>query len=189
MHVFWERGYDGTSVQNLVDAMGINRFSIYQTFTDKRRLYEMALERYFSVVLSQLNGVVCHPNADVDTIGTYFQTLAASLSSPLGRRGCFGQNAGVELTATDPEITRSLRDMYAELTEGLRNALARSIAAGQVRSDVDSLDSARYLLTVAQGMIVMTKTARDPHYLGSTYRHVLVFLDSIRTVRNAPSGA
>ena len=49
LDVFWEKGFEGTSVQDLVDHMGINRGSIYGTFGDKHRLFQQALERYFEI--------------------------------------------------------------------------------------------------------------------------------------------
>ena len=60
MQVFWERGYEATSVQDLVQGMGINRFSLYSTFGGKHQLFVTALERYRDTIVADLLARIIH---------------------------------------------------------------------------------------------------------------------------------
>lgn len=179
MHVFWEKGYEATSVQELVEATGINRFSMYQAFGDKRGLFLRALDHYFDRVLPQIVHLSENSNGGVATIRRYFEALETTVLSPLGHRGCFGQNTGVELAFRDERALEPLNRMYAQLELNLEKALRVAREKGQVGRTAVIPEVARFLVTVAQGMILMAKTGRDHHFVRSSKRQVNRLLDDL----------
>ena len=68
MEVFWHKGYEGTSVQDLLEGMGINRGSMYDTFGDKRTLFLKAVEYYRSHVVSRLVAKLAVPGSPLGNI-------------------------------------------------------------------------------------------------------------------------
>ncbi len=172
MHVFWEKGYEATSVQELVDATGINRFSMYQAFGDKRGLFLRSLEYYFRGVLPQIVHLSENADAGLRTLRKYFEALETTILSPLGHRGCFGQNTGVELAFRDEAALEPLNSMYAELRGNFERVLETAQRRGEIGQDAPILEIARFLVTAAQGMIVMAKTGRDHHFVRSSKRQI-----------------
>jgi TetR/AcrR family transcriptional regulator, transcriptional repressor for nem operon len=75
VRVFWERGYEATSVQDLVEALGINRASLYATFGDKAQLFEAALNRYQARVQMGLAGHLAAPHAGKEAVSAYLSAL------------------------------------------------------------------------------------------------------------------
>ncbi len=179
MNVFWEKGYEATSVQDLVDATGINRFSMYQAFGDKRGLFLRALEHYFRRVLPQILHLSEDAAGGVTTIRRYFEALETTIMSPLGHRGCFGQNTGIELAHRDDAALEPLNSMYAELNRNFERALETARTRSDIKPGTPVAEIARFLVTVAQGMILMAKTGRDHHFVRSSKRQVNTLLDSL----------
>jgi TetR/AcrR family transcriptional repressor of nem operon len=179
MHVFWEKGYEATSVQDLVEATGINRFSMYQTFGDKRGLFLQALGYYFRHVLPQIVHLSEKSSGGVATIRRYFEALETTVTSPLGHRGCFGQNAGVELARKDERALEPLNSMYAELGRNFERSLQTARERGAIGDETPVTEIARFLVTIAQGMILMAKTGRDHHFVRSSKRQVNALLDRL----------
>ena len=102
MHVFWERGYEATSVQDLVEGMGINRFSLYSTFGNKHQLFVTVLERYCATIGANLVGDLEHSAAGLTAIRQFFTRLVDFFASAKGWRGCLMTNTAVELAPHDP---------------------------------------------------------------------------------------
>ena len=92
MELFWEKGYAATSMQSLVDHLGINRFSIYDSFGDKHSLFLAALDRYREIVAESLRTKLNDDTKGIEAIKDYFRAMAADLSTPSGRMGCLVQN-------------------------------------------------------------------------------------------------
>ncbi len=180
MNVFWEKGYEATSVQDLVDATGINRFSMYQAFGDKRGLFLRALEHYFRQVLPQILHLSEDSTGGLTTIRRYFEALETTITSPLGHRGCFGQNTGIELAHRDEVALEPLNTMYAELNHNFERALRTAADRRDIEENTPVPEVARFLVTVAQGMILMAKTGRDHHFVRSSKRQVNTLLDGLR---------
>src|SRR3982751_5501533 len=97
MEVFWARGYEATSVGDLVEQMGINRQSIYDTFGDKHSLYLQSLDRYREVEGRKMLEAVEHPGAVKGALPQLFQGVIECALGGGERRGCFVGNATSEL--------------------------------------------------------------------------------------------
>ena len=101
MDVFWQRGYTATSVEHLSNAMGINRFSLYDTFGDKRDLYVRALDRYIDTVQKELEAPL-EQGKGLEAIHAFFANLGDRLAGDMAGKGCFVHNASIEFAIQDP---------------------------------------------------------------------------------------
>ena len=92
MHVFWDKGYEATSLSDLLDAMGIARQSLYDTFGDKHALFLEALDRYETHRLGQLQSCLETAPSVTRAFRDMFEGLVDE-SESVKRRGCMGVSA------------------------------------------------------------------------------------------------
>jgi len=189
MHVFWRQGFKATSIEDLAQAMGINRFSLYDTFGDKHALYLQALEKYRGMIAVELLAAL--EGADgLAAIQTYFARLAKVLSTDIGRRGCLMQNATVECALDDTAVASRTHAFNDHLQDLFYRALRRARAAGVLPGGHNARERARALFALAQGMMVMakdspTETVRGRGAVASTARFVAREIDSWRNDAHA----
>ncbi|MEU3416550.1 TetR/AcrR family transcriptional regulator [Streptomyces sp. NPDC006658] len=153
MRVFWEQGYEGASLTDLTNAMGITRTSMYAAFGNKEALFHKALERYTEGPASYGARALQEPTAR--QVATAFLTGSVrATTSPGCPTGCLGVQGS--LAAGDPG--RNARDTLAawrnEYTSQLRNRLKRAVEERDLPPDADPGLLARYLMTVSNGIAV-----------------------------------
>jgi len=160
MQVFWVKGYEATSLEDLLAAMAIGRQSLYDTFGDKRALFMEALARYRDLVDAYLRGCL----ADAPTVKAAFRRLFMQVvDEPQAhqRRGCLLVNSAVELAPHHPAAAK-LVVAYQRATERLfRRGLELARERGELPADRDTRALARYLVSALQGLRVMAKA--DPN--------------------------
>jgi TetR/AcrR family transcriptional regulator, transcriptional repressor for nem operon len=161
MQTFWAHGYEATSAQDLVDALQINRSSLYSTFSSKGELYRRALARYGET--SQGWTAALHQGSG-DFRSRLRRALVQAVDEdldPTRSRGCFACNAAVELGPADPEVRRLVGAAFDSVRTAFRDALIRAERDGELaaESDVDAL--AALLVCVLEGLHVVAKGTRD----------------------------
>lgn len=161
MQLFWRQGYEATSVDDLVHAMGVNRASLYATFGDKRTLFRLALERYIATVLApRLDATESASSALAGLRGLLGELIAFAAGDPQ-RRGCLAVNAACELAGRDPEVTALLKGQAETLETRLARVIARAQANGELPRGRDPTALARLLASVIDGLRVRSKLAPD----------------------------
>ncbi|AUA08813.1 HTH-type transcriptional repressor ComR [Streptomyces malaysiensis subsp. malaysiensis] len=153
MRVFWEQGYEGASLADLTNAMGITRTSMYAAFGNKEDLFRKALERYTEGPASYADRAQREPTAR-QVATAFLNGSVRATTRPGCPAGCFGVQGS--LAAGDPG--RSARDaLIAWRNEGtlrLCGRFQRAIDEGDLPPDTDPELLARYLMTVANGIAV-----------------------------------
>ncbi|MEM7192520.1 MAG: TetR/AcrR family transcriptional regulator [Pseudomonadota bacterium] len=124
MGVFWQKGYEGASLQDLLDAMQIARGSLYKAFEDKHAIYLAALDRYDRDVVMKGSEFLSDPSAG-DGI-TKLRAMFEAVKGDEVRRGCFMCNAAVERASFDPEVERKVSNMMRRLEAAITTALKQS---------------------------------------------------------------
>lgn len=157
MQAFWARGYEATSMQDLVDCTGVNRASLYATYGDKRALFIAALHLYDRKLrkarLAKLEQQL-GPRAAIRELFEGF--LRYSRSD--GSRGCFLTNTALELAAHDPEIGRIVAESQADLENFFRRMIKKGQNCGEIAATIDPVTSARGLLALLLGMLVLARS-------------------------------
>ena len=154
MMQFWQHGYDGTSLQDLVDAMGINRFSIYNTFGDKEALFFKSLKHYTTQIFEPLTKPLLSDGPGMQRIQQYFLNLSTILAAGIIKSGCFMQNAVQEASVTNPEVGPYVASVFDRLRQGFINALQDAEKAGELTVVLDAEAAAEFLLMQVQALIV-----------------------------------
>ncbi len=158
MLAFWSRGYEATSIQDLVDCMGLNRGSIYAAFGDKRQLFLKTLVHYEA----------CHRRAWFESLSRRHSPRTAILSVFEGaiggaltdrdHSGCFLINTAIELSPHDPEVAKAVAKGLRETEGYFRELIEEGQAAGEIPSQVDPERTARTLLGLLSGLRVLARS-------------------------------
>ncbi len=180
MQAFWERGYEATSVQDLVERMGINRFSLYSTFGGKHDLFLAALDRYRDEVVARRLQRMERSTAGLGAIRAYFRELVAFLVAAGGTKACLMMNSQVELVPHDADTAGRVQAHFERMNAAFHTALARARKNGELGSTHTPRNLAKYLTASAQGLCVMAKSGLARRELDAYVRVMLSVLTENR---------
>lgn len=166
MEIFWKQGYEKTSIQDLVDQMGIHRRSLYDTFGDKHSLFVQTLERYESLIAAQIRNQITEEMTTVESIRKIFEL--AIYSDNASPKGCLMVNTAVELSLLDNEVSQRIKSAFKQTENLIADLLIRGQARGEVASSFDISELARYIHNALIGVRVLVKITEDPQELEST---------------------
>lgn len=137
--VFWRAGYSASSLDDICEATGMNRPSIYAAFGDKRSLYLKAIDRYRAISREQMRETLSGDGPIRDTLrGAYKRALDLYYSGRDTPLGCFMVGAVINEAVGDPEIRASLAEGLARFDEGFTRTIARAQARGEINSERDA---------------------------------------------------
>jgi TetR/AcrR family transcriptional regulator, transcriptional repressor for nem operon len=176
MELFWDQGYQATSMDNLVEHLGIGRASLYATFGSKHELFLKALDSYIQARVTSLTEVLSQPGPVLPAIRKVVM-LFLKRASDLDRPGCMVVNTAAELATSDPQAGRYVQRTWMALESTLASALARARAQGELAPDRDPHAMASFLLVFIQGMLVVGKGDPDPDRLKSAAEQALNLLN------------
>ncbi|MYR40913.1 TetR/AcrR family transcriptional regulator [Streptomyces sp. SID5910] len=178
LELFWRRGYEATSMSDLVEHLGVGRASLYATFGNKRELYLKALERYEQGLLPDLLTDLARPGPALPGVRSLVRRYAAEATAEeLRGRGCFVTNTAAELAPHDPVAARRVERNWDQLETVLHASLVRARAQGELPAGRDPLTLARMLLVLLQGLRVVGKASADPARVRDAAEQALALLD------------
>lgn len=177
MDTFWRYGYEATSVQDLVDNMGINRGSLYDTFGDKRSLFQAAIAHYEEKVVKRAIARLEAPDASKDAIRAHFYDALQCALQDQECKGCLVTNAAVELAAHDPQARDRIVACFQRIEQALHSALVQAQAKGEISNQHDPKTLAHFLLGCLQGLRVTAKVSPDREVLEDIVKVALSVLD------------
>jgi TetR/AcrR family transcriptional repressor of nem operon len=176
MEVFWRRGYEAASIQDLVQHMGINRQSMYDTFGDKHALFLQALDRYREIQSRRVFEILDRPGSVKKNVRLLFEEAVERALSEEGRRGCFVGNATSELAGRCKETAMRTCKSMASAEKTFQRALMRGTEQGEFRIR-DTRAVARFFYCVLQGLVLTAKASRDRKLLNDVVKVTLSVLD------------
>lgn len=176
MDLFWRRGYEATSVQDLLSEMGIGRGSMYATFGDKRALFLAALDRFEETRVSRANEILEGSSSAEEGIRQLFESTIEGLVSYEPRRGCLLANTAVELAPHDEEVAERISRYVGRTEDAFEKALVRGRAAGEIPADKDPKALARFLVNTLHGVRVLARAGVDRTVLDDSVRTALEVL-------------
>ena len=173
MELFWQKGYEATSMRDLLGCMGIGRGSFYGTFGDKRSLFLAALDRFERKRTAWVDEALEGPEP-MDAIRYVFERTVENLVGFEPRRGCLLANSAVELAPHDPEVAERISSYVRRTEDAFAAALER--AAGELPEKEDPRTLARFLVSNLHGLRVMARAGAPREALEDTVRVVLATL-------------
>lgn len=164
MYLFWRKGYEATSLENLETELNLKRFSIYNAFGDKLTLYQNSLKlylgRYYYPSLRALT-----ENACLFGIEQFFMAQAQFLGESGQNSGCFVFNATQEMEQNYAEIAELTQKAQAALLDAFTQALLEAKKQGMLADRVEPYSSARWLMTIYRGLVSSDTVENDKQWL------------------------
>ena len=157
--LFWQKGFFACSMQELVDTMGINRFSLYNSFGSKEDLYHKSLQLYRDRGREHMMQPLLKPDPSLPEIRAFFDLLAEVATTDEDKKGCFICNSILEMDLHDPQA-RAICEGWLEEIGGLfRSAFKRAKETGELSQDKDSDALADFLVGTVMGVWSMSRTS------------------------------
>ncbi len=167
MQVFWSKGFLATSVNDLTEAMGISKSSLYSAFGDKHTIFLEVIEFYCDNVTNRLRSTIELPHPARKVIRSILDRAVARITEPSGRRGCFLNNIAVELAPEDPEVAVRCRDGMTVMEETFEYLVKRGQSEGDISIEQDPYKLAWFLTGTINGIMVIGKANPDRESLDS----------------------
>lgn len=165
LELFRAKGFEGTTLDELEQATGLHRGSLYGAFGDKRSLFLKALARYLDTAMGERLAELERPGAGRAEILALFRGLARDAACDRERRGCLVTNCAIEFADRDPDLAcqaaRSLDRFERAFTAAIRGAQAR----GEIAATHEPVRLARFLTVCMEGMLVLARARPDPAWL------------------------
>ncbi len=177
IRLFWQKGYNGTSMQDLVDTLGISRSSLYDTFGDKRRLYLKALESYKQAEAANRAKIFDKSIPARTAIRQMLDMIILELIKDKQHKGCFLINCAVETAPNDKQVNNIICENDREIENALREVIQRGQHSGEISSKRDARALARFIFNNIIGMRVSGKLATDKSVFEDTIQLTMSVLD------------
>ena len=166
MDVFWKKGFEGATLADLTEAMGINPPSLYAAFGDKEGLFLEAVKRYREQVAQQcLYAQETTARAEVEKLLTELATLYTDCEHP---RGCLMVMAATTASSSSPRLQEVLADQRAAARASLRSRLERGVKEGELAADTDVAALTNFYAAVISGMSLQARDGASRKSLMAT---------------------
>lgn len=158
IEIFWHKGYNGTSAQDLVTHLGLSRSSLYDTFGDKQKLFAQSLKKYQKQSQDQIVHLFETSENIKETLHDIFkQAVIESLEDRI-TKGCFMVNSSVELAMHDQEIAKIVQNNAKTMEEIFTNAVKKGQDLGHISKKMDAKVLARFIFNNYSGVRVLART-------------------------------
>ncbi len=177
MNIFWSRGYNATSMEDLVSGLGISRSSLYDTYVDKHTLFIKALKNYNQLNHLKIQEIINRNGPAKETMRILIEMVTTGISSGKKQTGCLMVNAEVEVAPFDKEVNKLVCRNYEELEELFYQVIEKGKKKGEIKTRQDTKSLARFILNAVKGMQVTAKTISDNFVFDDIIKLTLTVLD------------
>lgn len=175
MVLFWEQGYEKTSIQDLVTHMGIHRRSMYDTFGDKHTLFMRSLDCYDEIIGTKIDSQIKALNSVKQAIRRLFEVaIYNDEKKPIG---CLTVNTAVESSLHDEQIAEKVVDSFSKTEKLLNELLLQGQTSGEISRHHDAKKLSQFMHNSLVGLRVLAKTNNDKEKLESIIDMTLSVLD------------
>lgn len=175
--LFWQKGYNATSVNDLVEHLGINRASLYDTFGDKHQLFQQAFQQYRTLRIQHLSQYFAdQPSVKEGFEALFIRSIDEILEDPQSK-GCFVVNITTELGTQDDHIKAVLGENEKAIERLFQDFIEKGIASGEILPNKDAKTLSTFLFVLYNGLNVVGKVNSDRQSLVSTIQAALNILN------------
>ena len=158
MGIFWEKGFEGTSLADILDATGLQKGSLYKAFASKREMFQKALARYISVTHADTRRVIEAADRPLEGIEAMLKRVASEACSKRNDyRGCLAVKSMMDRTSHDEGVVEILKASVASAEKGLAELIEAGQAVGEIRNDLSAKTLAEALYCMTSGMLATSR--------------------------------
>ncbi len=177
LKLFWHKGYAETSMRDVVAYTGVAHAGLYNVFGSKRDLFLMALKHHLKVNLPRLSAKINAPDSGRAELEQFFLFVLKIVQSGNFDDGCFMANSAVAFGTEPSDILDIFNEHVDRMENNFRTALENAKAKGEVRADLDPLSMADLLVTLFNGIAVLTRGGSGYDRIERSIRTALAMLD------------
>ena len=167
--VFWKKGYEASSTDDLLTAMGIGKGSFYLQFKEgKKELFQRSLDLFSSDAMKRFNERLSHAENKIDFLRKYILSLADNTTEQK-QKGCYLGNAIVEMSTVDPKTKEHASALMQKLEQAFESIIKNAQKSNQLKNRTDARLLAKYLINVRNGIHVTMRSEGSKNDV----RHVL----------------
>ncbi|ASG63485.1 TPA: TetR/AcrR family transcriptional regulator [Kluyvera ascorbata] len=158
MTLFWQYGYEATSLSDLVEATGAKAPTLYAEFVNKEGLFRAVLDHYISRFASKNEACLfCEDQTLLEALRHYFTAVATCFTSKDTPAGCFMINTSAALAASSKEIAKTIKSRHAVQEQTLYKFLQLRQARGEIPAEKNVAELAQFLSCILQGMSISAR--------------------------------
>lgn len=157
MQQFWRKGYEHTSMEDLLKTMNISKSSLYQAFGNKRALFERSIARYGDQLAGQLLRNLEQAPSGKAFIRGFLESVLAEARGECEARGCLVLNTASEFSQRDPEIAEAVGQELRRFRDVLFEAVKRAKREKEIPADRDAMMLANFLVNSMSGLKTLSK--------------------------------
>ncbi|MBB4010539.1 AcrR family transcriptional regulator [Rhizobium taibaishanense] len=172
MTMFWKKGYEGTSFDDLTRATGVARPSLYATFGNKESFFRKALERYEAKHMAFMTDALDEPKVQ-DVVRIILEDALDIHTFGGESRGCLGINGALACSDDAEAVRQALIDRRTQSEAALRGRFERAKDEGELSASADCGALAKYVMMVTQGMAVQAKAGVSKDLLRPVVDHII----------------
>jgi TetR/AcrR family transcriptional repressor of nem operon len=173
---FWRRGYEATSVKDLIGKTGITAASLYNAFGDKRALFRTALDRYVEYSIGERIRR-CEARPPREAIGAFFEEILNHSLRDRGHKGCMLVNSALEMAPHDAEFQKMIASVLDRIETFFLNCVKAGQADGTITRSIPGENLAHHLLGVLMGVRVLARVRPERTLLAGAVAPALAMLD------------
>jgi len=158
MQLFWRKGYEATSLQDLLQATGLSKSSLYQTFGNKHTLFEQCVEHYRRNMIQKMQEMLAQASSGRAFIKQLFLGVFDETQGENAHRGCLIMNTASEFAQSDPVIAKLVTQGTKAFAELFQAAITQAIAEGDIPPKKDVKVLASYLMASLTGLKTLVKS-------------------------------
>jgi TetR/AcrR family transcriptional repressor of nem operon len=176
MQIFWTRGYQGTSLPDLLDATQLSRGSLYAAFGDKHGIFLLALDRYIVQALRRLDDELASGETALAGVKACMDGYVARTHGAAGKRGCLVVATVMELAAQDEDVSHRIGQFFGAMEARLTKALKRAKKEGTLAGNVSPAAAAHMLVCFLEGLRVVRKAGGEPNKAKAAVQALIIGL-------------
>ena len=178
--LFWEQGFEATSMSDLVEATGLNKSSLYNSFGSKDELFQTAVNRYVAMREGMLHELLRDGTAGLADVETFFEFARQEAGGEMARRGCLAVNTTTELGGREDSVVAMSAHYRGEIRTSFHAALTRAAEAGEI--DADRVDTyAELLVAFMLSLSVFARGGADQAEIDRQFAAAQATVDSWRS--------
>jgi len=173
MQLFWKKGYEATSLQDLLKVTGLSKSSLYKEFGSKHALFERSIELYRGDMVQSLEDMLSKSASGLEFIEQFFQEVVKETRGRNARRGCLVMNTATEFAQSDPVISKLVKRGTTSFRNTFEKAVLRAQAEGDLPETKNSKMLATYLMTSMSGLKTQIKAGATADEVKSITKIIL----------------
>lgn len=153
MNVFWAKGYEGTTLEDLLEAMGgITPPSLYNAFGSKEALFKEAVDLYLSTIASKAVEALENAPSARAGVESMLRTAIEGFCRPGGPRGCMVASSAAKCARGNEGVEEYVRSLRLKAPDAIKRRLKRALEEGELPASIDAGRMTAFYATVAQGI-------------------------------------